>query len=75
MADQNKGRYHDPGNPIAYMEVSRDGEMLGKMRFELFGNRVPITVENFRAIISGENKQKYSYVNTKFHRIIGDFMA
>ena len=57
------------------MEISRDGETLGQMKFELFENRVPITVENFKAIITGENKQDYKYLNTKFHRIIGDFMA
>ena len=46
--DRTHGKYHDPSNPIAFMDVSRDGELLGQMKFELFNSRVPKTVENFR---------------------------
>ena len=69
------GKYHDPSNPIAFMDVSRDGEQLGQMKFELFNSRVPKTVENFRQIITGENDLGYKYEKSTFFRIIGGFMA
>ncbi len=43
----------------------------------MFGNEVPKTVENFVTLCEGniiDNDQKLTYANSKFHRIIPNFM-
>ncbi len=67
--------YTDPKNPRVFMQVSRDGQPLGRMVFELYKNHNPKTVENFRSLCAGDNKQGYTYKKSHFHRIIGGFMA
>ena len=42
---------------------------------QLYKNKVPKTAENFRSLCAGDNKQKYTYKNSHFHRIIDGFMA
>ena len=71
-----RGGDHEAGeNPIAYMEISRDGELLGRMTFELFAEMVPKTVENFRSLLAGDNEQGYAYEKSTFHRVKGGFTA
>ncbi|CAM8899525.1 unnamed protein product [Rhodiola kirilowii] len=61
-----------------FMDIDIDGQRYGKLVIGLYGNVVPKTVENFRALCIGEkkdlNETSLSYKGTLFHRIVSGFV-
>ena len=54
-----------------YLELTADGEDLGRVEIELFDDVVPRTAENFRQLCTGEKKEQgLHYRGSLFHRII-----
>eukprot|EP00924_Labyrinthula_sp_SR-Ha-C_P004588 augustus_masked-scaffold_1-processed-gene-5.57-mRNA-1 protein AED:0.01 eAED:0.01 QI:0/-1/0/1/-1/1/1/0/493 len=60
---------------FVYFDVKIGENEPERIEFELFKDTVPKTVENFRSICVGDNKEKYTYKGSKFHRIIAGFMC
>jgi len=63
-----------------FFDIEIDGKPEGKIVFGLFGDTVPKTVENFRALCTGEkgvgkSGKKLTFKDSFFHRIIPGFMA
>eukprot|EP00250_Pteridium_aquilinum_P004797 c14997_g1_i1 orf=188-808(+) len=62
-----------------FFDVEIDGKPAGRVVMGLFGKTVPKTVENFRALCTGEkgvgtSGKALHFKGSKFHRIIPSFM-
>jgi peptidyl-prolyl isomerase G (cyclophilin G) len=68
--------------PHVYIDIAIGARPVGRIVFELFSDLTPRTAENFRGLCTGEygnvglkaTTKKLHYVESKFHRIIDDFM-
>lgn len=58
------------------MDVCIEGELIGRLTFELYKNLCPQTCANFVALCTGEKghapttNTRLSYVNSIFHRVV-----
>lgn len=67
-------KFYNPDRTYVYMDISINGEYVGRINFELFDDITPRTALNFRYLCTGEkiskNEHQLNYKGCKFHRIV-----
>ncbi|CAD5118680.1 DgyrCDS7365 [Dimorphilus gyrociliatus] len=58
---------------IVFFDITIGGEKAGRIEIGLFGKTTPKTAKNFKELAEGVN-EGLTYKNSKFHRVIKDFM-
>ena len=64
---------NEPFNPICFFDISVGGRIIGRIKFELFRDICPKTVENFRQLCTGQFKKDgkpIGYKDCIIHRVI-----
>ncbi len=52
-------KYSSPSNPRIYFTLTRDGNKLGDLVFEVYANHVPKSAENFLSFVNGNSLGSY----------------
>ena len=69
----------DYNNPCVFFDIAIDGQLVGRVAMELFVDVCPKTVENFRALCTGEkgsrNGQRLCFKGSLFHHIVPDILC
>ncbi|CAI5701808.1 hypothetical protein KXD40_002991 [Peronospora effusa] len=58
-----------------WLDVAIDDVYVGRITAELYADQVPKTVENFRALTTGEKGPDYSFKGSVCHRIVKKFVV
>ena len=75
-----QGTANEPVTSTVFFDLEIDGTPAGRVEFGLFGETVPKTAENFRALCTGEkgkgkSGKELTYKGSTFHRVIPKFMC
>ncbi|KAF1786672.1 Cyclophilin-like domain [Phytophthora cactorum] len=73
-------RAHEAWEPktdrkYVWLDVAIDNEYVGRVTAELYADIVPKTVENFRALTTGEKGPDYAFKGSVCHRILKNFIV
>jgi peptidyl-prolyl isomerase H (cyclophilin H) len=75
--NNNNANEQQQQNPIVFFDVTIGNQNAGRIKMELFADKVPKTAENFRQLCTGEYRKQgvpIGYKGCNFHRVIKDFM-
>ncbi|CUG86342.1 cyclophilin type peptidyl-prolyl cis-trans isomerase, putative [Bodo saltans] len=66
-------------NPVVFMDVTLEGDVVGRVSMELFHDSLPQTAENFRSLCTGERNfsegAPLTYKGVPFHRVVSNFVV
>ncbi|KAK1443203.1 cyclophilin-like domain containing protein [Babesia gibsoni] len=68
----------NPDNPVVFLDINVGQHFLGRLKIELFADKVPRTAENFRQFCTGEykhNSVSIGYKGALFHKVVADCMG